>query len=692
MLSLLNLLAFLAVAGYAVYLFVNLVYTRYLFIKLGKKAEFEPKLKERFNLILINGFGQSKLFKDKKSGLMHLILFYTFFIIQIGLLELIIKGFIKDYEFPFGEGHKYFSLLQEWATFLMLLAVVYGFYRRYGEKLKRLQWKRDGKAAFVYMALCTLTSSILLTLGFEAIMLSHEPNLEYAPFSGAIALLFSGIGTTAGTLLFYVFWWVHMLTVFSFLVFVPQSKQFHELFAMVNIFFKKSGPVGKLRKIDFEDETAEEFGVGKIEDFTQAQLIDLYACAECGRCTNMCPASGTGKTLSPMDLIVKMRDHLTEKGAAVTSRQPWAPSIAFKNKSGNQLALTGSSSQEVAATIENVRLIGEVVTEDEIWACTTCRNCEDQCPVMNEHVDKIIDLRRYLVLTEGKLNPDAQRAMTNIERQGNPWGMNRKERANWRDVEDVMVPTAKDLKKSGVEFDFLFFVGSMGSYDTRSQKITRSLTRLMHHAGLKMAILGNEEKNSGDTPRRLGNEFLFQELVNANIDTFKKYDVKKIVTIDPHAYNTLKNEYPEFGLEAKVYHHTELLANLIKEGKLRPTNTVNEVITYHDSCYLGRYNEVYDAPRAILKAIPGVKTVEPERKRENSMCCGAGGGLMWMEEDKGTRINIARTEQLLETNPTIISTGCPYCLTMISDGTKVKELEEKVHTLDIVEILEKSIF
>ncbi|MFB7640528.1 (Fe-S)-binding protein, partial [Peribacillus butanolivorans] len=588
MLSLLNLLAFLAVAGYAVYLFVNLVYTRYLFIKLGKKAEFEPNLKERFNLILINGFGQSKLFKDKKSGMMHLILFYTFFIIQIGLLELIIKGFIKDYKFPFGEGHKYFSLLQEWATFLMLLAVVYGFYRRYGEKLKRLQWKRDGKAAFVYMALCTLTSSILLTLGFEAIMLSHEPNLVYAPFSGAIALIFSGIGTKAGTLLFYVFWWIHMLTVFSFLVFVPQSKQFHELFAMVNIFFKKSGPVGKLRKIDFEDETAEEFGVGKIEDFTQAQLIDLYACAECGRCTNMCPASGTGKTLSPMDLIVKMRNHLTEKGAAVTSRQPWAPSIAFKNKSGNQLALAGSSSQEVAATIENVSLIGDVVTEEEIWACTTCRNCEDQCPVMNEHVDKIIDLRRYLVLTEGKLNPDAQRAMTNIERQGNPWGMNRKERANWRDVlEDVMIPTAKDLKKSGAEFDFLFYVGSMGSYDSRSQKITRSLTRMMHHAGLNIAILGNEEKNSGDTPRRLGNEFLFQELANANIETFKKYDVKKIVTIDPHAYNTLKNEYPEFGLEAEVYHHTELLANLIKEGKLKPTNTVNEVITYHDSCYLG---------------------------------------------------------------------------------------------------------
>ena len=298
------------------YICLSILYTPdILFIKLGKKSEFEPNLKERISTVLSNALAHKKLFKDKKSGLMHLVLFYTFFIIQIGLIELIIKGFIKGYEFPFGEAHKYFSLLQEWATFLMLLAVVYGFYRRYGEKLKRLQWKRDGKAAFVYIALSTLTLSILFALGFESIMIGHELNLVYAPFSGIIALLFSGIGTTAGTVLFYVFWWIHILTVFSFLVFVPQSKQLHELFAMFNIFFKKNGPVGKLRKIDFEDEEAEEFGVGKIEDFTQHQLIDLYACAECGRCTNMCPASVTGKTLSPMDLIVKMRNHLTEKGA-----------------------------------------------------------------------------------------------------------------------------------------------------------------------------------------------------------------------------------------------------------------------------------------------------------------------------------------------------------------------------------------
>ena len=296
------------------------------------------------------------------------------------------------------------------------------------------------------------------------------------------------------------------------MVFVPQSKQFHELFAMFNIFFKKQGPVGKLRKIDFEDEVAEVFGVGKIEDFTRHQLMDLYACAECGRCTNMCPASGTGKTLSPMDLIVKMRDHLTEKGAAITSRQPWVPPLLLKTQEAINWLLRVPE-LGIAAALDSVSLIGDVITEEEIWACTTCRNCEDQCPVMNEHVDKIIDLRRYLVLTEGKMNPDAQRAITNIERQGNPWGLNRKERENWRDGrEDIPVPTVKEMKKSGEEFEYLFFVGSMGSYDNRSQKIAQSFARVMNLAGITFAILGNKEKNSGDTPRRIGNEFLFQEL------------------------------------------------------------------------------------------------------------------------------------------------------------------------------------
>jgi len=248
------------------------------------------------------------------------------------------------------------------------------------------------------------------------------------------------------------------------------------------------------------------------------------------------------------------------------------------------------------------------------------------------------------------------------------------------------------VKKAGEEFEYLFWVGSMGAFDNRSQKIALSFAKLLNEAGVKFAILGNKEKNSGDTPRRLGNEFLFQELATNNIAEFEKNEVKKIVTIDPHAYNIFKNEYPDFGFEAEVYHHTELLAQLVKEGKLVPKHSVDETIAFHDSCYLGRYNEVYDAPRDIMKAIPGVKLKEIERNREDAMCCGAGGGLMWMEEETGHRINVSRTEQALAVNPSIISSGCPYCLTMLSDGTKAKEVEEQVGTYDVAELLEKSVF
>lgn len=686
-LQVLNILLFLLVTGYAIYVFAELVKTRVRYIKLGKKAEFNKTVQERIDALLVYVFGQKKLLKDKKSGTIHVMFFYGFLLVQFGAIDLIWKGLAPESHLPLGPLYPYFTFFQEIVVLIILVGVIWGFYRRYIEKLVRL--KRGFLAGLVYLFLAGLMLCTLLANGMDIIWHGSGEASWSEPVASGIAAIFSFLPQTAAAALFFVFWWGHLLFLLSFLVYVPQGKHAHLIAGIANVWLGRTHKVGQLSTINFEDETQETFGVSKIEDFNQKQLVDLYACVECGRCTNMCPASGTGKMLSPRELILKLRNHLTEKGAAVTSRQPWMPAPLFKNTRGNQLALA----TEAAATLESdISLIGNVITEEEIWACTTCRNCEDQCPVMNEHVDKIIDLRRYLVLTEGKLDADAQRAMTNIERQGNPWGINRKERANWRDGrEEIKVPTAKELKKAGEEFEYLFFVGSMGSYDNRSQKIAQSLAYVLNHAGVKFAILGNDEKNSGDTPRRIGNEFLFQDLANANIETFKKYDVKKIVTIDPHAFNTLKNEYPEFGLEAEVYHHTELLAKLIKEGKLTPKNPVNEVISFHDSCYLGRYNEIYDAPREILKSIPGVQLVEAERNRENAMCCGAGGGRMWMEENAGTRINVARTEQLLATNPTMIGSGCPYCLTMISDGTKAKEVDEQVQTLDIVEILEKSL-
>lgn len=695
MLLVVNALATIIVTAYAIYLFASVVKTRIAYIKLGQKAAFDRSLKDKVQDILVNVFGQKKLLKDKKSGAIHVVFFYGFILVQFGAIDMIWKGLVPGQHLPFGALYPGFTFFQEIVTFLIIVAVVMAFYRRYIEKLSRL--KRTVKAGLVYYFIFTLMATVLFGNGMELIW--HETPLTWtAPIASSIAYVFSGIGETTAIVLFYIAWWLHLLALLAFLVYVPQGKHAHLIAAPANVWIGRQEPVGKLASIDFEDETKETFGVNRIEDFNQNQLVDLYACVECGRCTDVCPASETGKILSPMHLILKLRNHLTEKGAAVTSRTPWMPAYAFQGTQENQLAMQAKQAgvEESLATMEGQvtdDLIGNVITEDELWACTTCRQCEEQCPVMNEHVDKIIDMRRYLVLTEGKMDHDMKRAMMNIERQGNPWGLSRKERETWRDKrEDVYAPTVRELEKEGETFDYLFWVGSMASYDNRSQKVALSLAKVMNEAGISFAILGNKEKNSGDTPRRMGNEFLFQELAEKNIKTFQKYGVTKIITADPHAYNTLKNEYPEFGLEGvEVYHHTELLAQWVREGRIEPTYTVNETITYHDSCYLGRYNEVYEPPRDVLKAIPGVKVVEMDRSRNKSMCCGAGGGLMWAEEKTGSRINVTRTEQALATDPSAVASGCPYCLTMLGDGMKAKEMEDSVGTFDIAELLERSI-
>lgn len=689
--SVINWIAFLLIAAYAVYLFAHVVYSRYLFIKLGRKPTFDKKLNERLRELWVNVFGQRKLLKDKKSGIMHVVMFYGFIVIQFGAIDLFIKGLIPGKRLPV-PAYPAFTFVQEIVTFAVLLATLYAAYRRFGEKLARL--KQTWKAGLVIWFLTSLMVTILFSAAFEIVW--HGEPLGWAhPIASLLALPFTGLSATAAAVLFYIFWWLHALILFAFLVYVPQSKHAHLIAAVVNTFLKRQEPPGKLSDIDFEDETAETFGMNKIEQFDQKQLLDLYACVECGRCTDVCPAAGTGKLLSPMDLIVKMRDHLTEKGAAVTSRTPWMPAFAFAG--ANQAIL------ETAATRTNegiegahpeydypVQLIGDVITEQELWACTTCRNCEEACPVSNEHVAKIIDMRRYLVLTEGKMHAEASRTFQNIERQNNPWGINRNEKEKWmNEREDLFVPTVKE----NPDFEFLFWVGSMGSYDNRSMKVTEAFVRLLNEAGVNFAVLGNEEKNSGDVARRMGNDFLFQQLAIENIATFQKYGVQTIVTCDPHAYNTFKHEYPALGLAGvDVLHHTELLARLLDEGKLVPKYPVNERVTYHDSCYLGRYNGVYDAPRAIMQQIEGVSLVEMDRTRENGMCCGAGGGMMWLEEQEGVRINIARTEQALAVQPDTIASACPYCLTMLSDGTKAKEVEDEVKTRDVAEILADAVF
>lgn len=708
-----HVVLFAAVTGIGIYWFSLAAGRRRDYIRLGRPAgEGAADRGRDAAAFLKQVFGHKKLLYDWRSGAMHLALFYGFIVLQFGALDLIVKGLAgRGLPLPWYDA---FGLVQEATTMLVLLAAGYAAYRRYVERLPRL--KQSWQPSIVLWFIGSLMLSVLLTLAFERAWHGLDAS-AYAPLSSLIALGLQGLPAGAAAAGYYASWWLHLLLLLGFLVYVPQSKHFHLITAPINLWLRRTDPPGRLRKLDLEDETAESFGVGQVEDFTQKQLLDLYACVECGRCTNVCPASNTGKTLSPMHLIVKLRDHLTEKGAAVTGKSPWVPSFLHQGASAPQAHAMeggaeeapewayGSDAADIRPTLEwqgrawapregyavkEMELVGEVMSESELWSCTTCRSCEEQCPVGNEHVDKIVDMRRYLVLTQGNMPHEGQRALQNIERQGNPWGLSRHDRADWTgEVEGIAVPTVRD----NPEFEWLFFVGSMGSYDARTRKVSRALARLLNEAGVSYAILGSEEKNSGDTPRRMGNEFLFQQLCADNIETFQRYGVKRIVTACPHTFNTLKNEYPDFGLEGvEVLHHTQLLERLLREGRLKPQHAVDERVAFHDSCYLGRYNGVYDAPRAVLAAVPGLELLELEQSRERAMCCGAGGGMMWMEEKTGGRVSAVRTRQALNTNPTMIGSACPYCLTMMEDGIKSAEQEERVRAGDVAEILALSVF
>ncbi|MGG2200391.1 (Fe-S)-binding protein [Paenibacillus validus] len=706
-------LAFLILLGYSLFTFWKVMYARYKFIQLGQPEPLGG-WGERITGALYQIFGHSKLFKDRKSGLAHLVIFYGFIVLQFGAVELILKGFVKGYHWPLGSFHPVFSLSQEFTVMAIILAVGYAAYRRFGEKLPRL--KQGAKTTVLYGFIFLLMASILLTLAFEKVWLGELPS-GASPISSLLSLGLAGAGQQAAYWLFYACWWLHLLILLAFLLYVPQSKHAHLLFAPFNIVLSSMGPPGRPSKLDFSDETAEEFGVGKIEHFTKGQLLDLYACVECGRCTNVCPASNTGKMLSPMHLITKLRDHMNEKGEVLLAQSPWAPGRVMGSPQGMAHAMSevpcvqgepegyranSHWHTDIAPTMRRqeqvwqlqekeaagLSLIGDVISEEELWGCTTCRNCEDQCPVGNEHLSLIYGMRRYLVMTEGSMPAEVTRTLNHIERQGNPWGMNRNDRVRWRDeYHNLDIPTVDEVK----QFEYLFWVGSMGSYDNRNRKVIAAFAKIMNEAGISFAILGNEELNSGDTVRRVGNEFLFQELAQQNIELFTEYGVKKIVTCDPHAFNSFKNEYPDFGWTAEVYHHTQLISQWIKEGRIKPEVPVEERVVYHDSCYLGRYNGIYDAPRDILNAIPGVQLLEMKRNKENSMCCGAGGGKMWIEEQEGVRVNVKRVEQALDGNPTAIGSNCPYCLIMMGDGLKQFDADEQVAALDLAELVVRSL-
>ncbi len=654
-------------------------------------------------------FGHRRLLQDRRSGWMHLVLFYGFIMLQLGALELLWKG-LRGVSLPFAD-NAVFSSLQEATVALVLLAVAYGAFRRYGEKLARLP--KGWKPLLVLIWIAALMLSVAFTLAFDRVR-EGIPASGSAPLSSVLAdgmERLAGMGNIsmvtgsspslhaepmwaqAG---YEVSWWAHLLLLLGFLVYVPLSKHFHIFTAPVNWLLRPNGPP-KLAKLDLEDESAVKFGMNAIEDLTRKQRLDLFACVECGRCTDVCPAANTDKGLSPMHLMTKLRDTLQRKGmefaprTSLSLQSPGIQPVAMDIRSTMAWQTTGWVKRGDSTSIQPSTLIGEVITEKELWACTTCRHCEERCPVGNLQLAPLMEMRRYLVLTEGKMPAEARRTLQNIDRQSNPWGFPRQDRTAWMEAfaakEGWHIPTLRDNPKP----DWLWWVGSMGAYDLRARRVTFAFARLLHEAGISFAVLGAEERNSGDTPRRLGDEFLFQELCRTNIETFQRHGISRIVTACPHTYHLFRNEYTDFGFEAEIRHHTELLAELLADKRLFPRHPVSRTMTLHDSCYLARYNGVTEAPRAILSAIPELETKEMERSGKQGLCCGAGGGRMWMEEP-GRRVNEVRTAQALATGAQLIGSACPYCLTMMEEGLRKHGAEERTGALDVAEILAMSVF
>lgn len=621
------------------------------------KANRWNQIPQRILTTIANVLGQKAVLQKRAAGIMHATIFWGFIIITVGTLEQFVGTLYEPANFQF-IGQPLYSVLvlvQDFFTFAILLAIGYACYRRFFLRPEGLGKSRD---ANIVLALTgSLMVSILLMNGFH--ILGAEPwYRDMMPFSKFVAhgLSVFGLSHELNDGLSIFFKWVHMSIVLGFAVYIPMSKHLHIVAAGPNTFLKTLPREKGMKPINFEDESVQQYGAAKVTDMSWKDVLDYYSCTECGRCQDLCPAYNTQKPLSPKMLILDLKNNM------------------YRNK---EKILAGKFDEVTPAIDDNV-------TENVIWACTSCRACEVACPVFIEHTDKIYDIRRNLVMMESKFPTEVQTVFKNLENNASPWAFSSSDRAGW--AEGLSIKTMAQTS----DIDVLLWVGCAGSYDDRNKKVLRSFANLLKKANVKFAILGTEEQCTGDPARRIGNEYLFQTLAKANIETLNRYAVKKIVTACPHCFNTLKNEYKDFGGNYEVHHHSQFIAQLIAQGKIKPTKTVEDTITFHDSCYLGRWNGIYDEPRSILQSLPSANVVEMKNHHDQSMCCGAGGGRMWMEETIGKRINIARTEQALATHAGIIASSCPFCMTMMSDGVKSKDMQDKVKVMDIAELMDQT--
>jgi len=673
----------------AMVIFAYGVYRRWQMWKaMGKEEIRWDELPARIKALIVNGFLQLKTWRDVYPGIMHGLIFFGFFVLIFGAAfdagEFHITEPLLGWSFNRGNFYLGFAFLMQAFGLCVLIGVLMAMLRRYVIKPERLAYKgKSDNTADDAIALLLILG--IVVTGFLISALRIHVTYQQAPWEwvrfvswGIAAYTLAGLETSTALTLHKIMWWTHTFIVLGFIAYIPYSRLLHIITTPANHFFASLKPTGYIEPIrDFE--TAESFGVSKLEEFTWKQIFDSDACTRCGRCQDGCPAYLSGKHLSPKKLVQDIKTHWLEKAPAAIQAKFSVPAVQ-----GAEAAATPAPAAEAEGAAPEKALVGEVVDLHELWDCTNCMYCMENCSSSIEHVPKIIDMRRYKVLTEADFAPELQLTYRNMENNSNPWGIGAHMRADW--AKELGVKTLAE----DPNVEYLFYVGCSGSFDDRGKKISVAFAKIMQAAGVSFGILGTEEGCCGDSAMRGGNEYLFQSQAQANIEIMNGYGVKKIIAICPHGYNCIKKDYPNFGGSYEVYHHTEIIADLIAKDKIKLTKALDGTFTYHDSCFLGRYNQVYAQPRSILNAIPGMKLAEMERNLSKSFCCGAGGARMWMEEDVGDRINNMRTDQAAATNAGTVAVGCPFCLTMFSDGIKDRQLSEKMVALDISEIVVKA--